>query len=201
MDTDLSDVMESQAGNSAAFGALYDRYLDRIYRFVYYKVWSKEIAEDLTSEVFTKAFQKINSFDAAKGSFSAWLYRIARNAIIDYYRTKKSTVPIDDLFDIGFDERTAEQTDALMALEKVEIYLKTLTPKQREIITLRIWEERSYKEIALIVGGTEDSVKMAFSRSIRDVREKCGALGLFLFFTMHSALLPDSLALPFKELS
>jgi RNA polymerase sigma factor (sigma-70 family) len=96
------------------------------------------------------------------------------------------------VFDIASDNRTEEQADALMSLEKVSEYLKTLNPKQREIITLRIWEERSYKEIAEIVGGTEDSVKMAFSRSIRDVREHCGTAGLTLLyvFLAHAPTLP-----------
>ncbi len=197
MDNEQTYVRKAQSGDSAGFAMLYDFYIDKIYRFIFYKTFSKEGAEDLTSDVFTKAFQKINSYDSTKGPFGAWLYRIARNAVIDHYRTRKAHVPIDDMFDIASDDRTVEQKDAIMALEKVSEYLKTLTPKQREIITLRIWEERSYKEIAEIVGGTEASVKMAFSRSIRDVREQCGTSGLTLLFMML-ACLPT---LPFSDFS
>ncbi len=196
MDDDRLYAEKCQAGDTDAFGVLYDRYIEKIYRFIYYKIFSKETAEDLTSDVFTKAFQKIDSFDAGKGNFSAWLYRIARNTVIDHYRTRKATLPIDDVFDVAFDERTVEQKDAIMALEKVSKYLDTLNPKQREIITLRIWEELSYREIAEIVGGTEDSVKMAFSRSIRDVREKLGALAVVMLFTLLGTG-----TLPFHELS
>lgn len=196
MDDDQLYAEKCQAGDAEAFGVLYDRYIEKIYRFIYYKIFSKETAEDLTSDVFTKAFQKIHSFRSTKGNFSAWLYRIARNTVIDYYRTKKATLPIDDVFDVAFDERTVEQKDAIMALEKVSKYLDTLNPKQREIITLRIWEELSYREIAEIVGGSEDSVKMAFSRSIRDVREKLGPLAVLMLFA-----LVDTGALPFHELS
>lgn len=197
MDNEQTYVRKVQSGDSAGFGVLYDFYIDKIYRFIYYKTFSKESAEDLTSEVFTKAFEKIHSYDNAKGPFGAWLYRIARNAVIDHYRTRKAHVPIDDMFDIASDDRTIEQKDAVMALEKVSEYLKTLTPKQREIITLRIWEERSYREIAEIVGGTEASVKMAFSRSIRDVREHCGTSGLALLY----ALLATLPTLPFSDFS
>jgi len=190
-------ALECQAGESASFGILYDRYIEKIYRFIYYKTFSKEVTEDLVSDVFTKALEKIHSYQPEKGPFSAWLYRIARNGVIDYYRTRKSTVTIDDTFELSTDDRTAEAHDAVNALGKVTEYLKTLTPKQREIITLRVWEEKSYREIAEIVGGTEDSVKMAFSRSIRDVREQCGPFAL----TVLMCALGNMHALPFTDLS
>lgn len=182
-------------GETEAFGVLYDRYIEKIYRFIYYKTFSKEVSEDLVSDVFTKAFGKIGSYDTGKGSFSAWLYRIARNAVIDHYRTKKATTPIEDEFDLGTDDRTPEALDALRTLAHVTEYMETLTPKQREIITLRVWEEKSYREIAEIVGGSEDSVKMAFSRSIRELREQCGPYALYMLAVM------GTLALPFQDLS
>ncbi len=197
MEDDHVYATKCHHGDVAAFGILYDRYVEKIYRFIYYKTFSKEVAEDLVSDVFTKALEKINSYNPDKGAFSAWLYRIARNAVIDYYRTRKTVVAIDDIFDLGVDDRTPEAHDAVHALGKVTDYLKTLTPKQREIITLRVWEEKSYREIAEIVGGTEDSVKMAFSRSIRDVREHCGPFAL----TLLICALGNMRALPFTDLS
>ena len=155
---------------------------------IFYKTFVKEVAEDITSDVFHKALQKIQSYDTQKGVFSAWLYRIARNNVIDYYRTQKADVPLEDVFDVGFDERTSESLDAIAALDKVQTYLETLSAKQREIITLRVWEELSYKEIAAIVGGSEDSVKMAFSRSIRDLREKCGPISPLCLFVAKGLL-------------
>ncbi len=193
MDDDALYVARCQSGETDAFGVLYDAYFDKIYRFVYYKTFSAEVAEDITSDVFHKALQKIQSFDAEKGTFSAWVYRIARNSVIDYYRTKQTVVPIEDVFDVAVDDRTVESLDAHATLTKVTEYLKTLNAKQREIITLRIWEERSYKEIAEIVGGSEDSVKMAFSRGIRELRERCGPLSPLMLFVacgLASSVLP-----------
>ncbi len=198
MDTldDSTLVTESLAGKAEAFGTLYDRYIPRIYRFIYFKTFVKETAEDITSDVFHKAYIKLDSFDNTKGTFSQWIYRIARNAVIDHYRTQKKTIPIEDVFDLGEDDRTIEEHDALLTLERVRTFMETLKPHQRELITLRIWEDRSYREIAELIGGTEDSVKMAFSRTLKELREKCGPLALLILTAM---LVSDSL--PFRELS
>jgi RNA polymerase sigma-70 factor, ECF subfamily len=187
-DDDLQYVTACKQGNTEAFGILYDRYLDKIYRFIYYKTFSKEVAEDLTSDVFHKAFVKIASFDETKGIFAPWLYRIARNSVIDYYRTKKSDVSIEDTFDVGVDERTPETLDAIADIGKVTAYLETINAKHREIIMLRVWEGKSYREIAEIIGGTENSAKMTFSRSIRELREKCGVVGLGTILLALAAL-------------
>lgn len=187
-------ILALKGGESAAFGELYDRYVGKIYRFVYYKTFVKETAEDITSDVFHKAFERIASFNPEKGNFSQWIYRIARNAVIDHYRTQKKNVPIEDVFDIGENDRTIEEHDVLLTMTHVRTYLEKLSPKQREIITLRIWEEKSYREIAEIVEGTEDSVKMAFSRAMKDLREKCGPLApLFILSVLAERALHSSL--------
>ncbi len=174
MENEADIVLRAQAGDSEAVGLIYDHYLDPIYRFIYYKVFSREVAEDLTSDTFFKALRQIGSYHAGRGRFNSWLYRIARNTVVDYYRTKKETVPIDDIFDLGQDDRTPEQIDTLASLARVEEYLKTLPARQREIITLRVWEGKSFAEIADLLDGTEASMKMAFSRSIRELRKVCG---------------------------
>ncbi len=189
-------VEEFKRGDTHAYGVLYDCYLDKIYRFIYYKIWNKETAEDITSDVFHKAFQKIDSYDPTKGTFSAWIYRIARNSVIDHYRTAKKTVDIEDAFDLGEEDRTIDEHDTLLTLGKVREFLELLSARQREIITLRVWEELSYREIAERIGGTEDSAKMAFSRAMKELREKCGPLGLIV---LTALLLTDTL--PFHELS
>lgn len=190
MENEADIVARAQTGDSEAFGLLYDHYLDPIYRFIYYKVFSRELAEDLTSDVFLKALGRLSSYNSERGRLNSWLYQIARNSVVDYYRTKKETLPIDDVFDLGHDERIPEQFDALAGLAKIEEYLRTLPARQREIITLRIWEGKSFDEIAELLGGTEGSAKMAFSRSIRQLREVCGESALSLL--LLTSVLPFS---------
>lgn len=165
-----------KAGNKEAFTNLYERYIQRIYRFVFYKTWSNDVTEDIVSAAFIKAYERIGTFDETKGSFSQWLYAIARNTVIDHYRTTKNHDNIDDLFSLGESDRTEEKLDAKESLRKIEVHIAKLNPRQREIVVLRVWEELSYKEIADIVGGSEDSVKMMFSRTIREIRDKYGTL-------------------------
>ena len=178
MDDEQKLVRSCQKGDRESFGVLYDIYVEKIFRFSYYKTFDKELAKDITSTTFTRALEKINTYDSKKGPFGAWLYRIARNAIIDFYRTENNTTSTEDVFELWFDSRIAESLDARVSLEKVVDFLKTLSPKQREIITLRIWDNLSYREISEIIGGTEASTKMAFSRAIKLVRETCGPLAV-----------------------
>lgn len=196
MENEAEIVKRAQAGDSQAFGELYDHYLGQIYRFVYYKVFSKETAEDLVSDTFMKAFGRLSSYKENRGQFSTWLYQIARNTVIDYYRTQKSHISIDDTFDIPFNERTPEQIDVLASLNKVEEYLKKLPARQREIIMMRVWEGQSFKEIASNIGGSESSIKMAFSRSIRQLRDECGDSALLWY-----ALAGTGASLPFANIS
>jgi RNA polymerase sigma-70 factor (ECF subfamily) len=186
MDVADEDIIKKcQEGDALSFGLLYDKYVEQIYRFVYYKVMHKEIAEDIVSDVFLKAFESINSYKNKGGLFSAWLYTIARNKVIDYYRSKKPTANIEDMFDIPHDAEIPEEADAKALLSKIGEYIKTLNAKQREIVLLRIWEEKSYAEIADIVGGSEDSVKMAFSRAIRTIRDVFGGVVMFLLIIRY----------------
>jgi len=89
-------IIEAIRGESSAFGQLYDHYQPRIYRFILVKVGHREEAEDLTHQVFLNAWKNIDGYQHRGFPFSSWLYSIARNAVIDYYRTNKNEVPLDD---------------------------------------------------------------------------------------------------------
>lgn len=178
-----SIIQACQQGNLEKFALLYDKYIKKIYDFVYYKTTHKETAEDLVSLTFMKALEKINGFDNDKGTFQAWLYRIARNNVIDHYRTKKTDADIEDVWDLAGDENLERDIDARQKLKKIEKYLVKLKREHREIIIMRVWQGMSHSEIAEVLGKSEASCKVAYSRAITTLRKEM-PLGLFvaLFF-------------------
>ena len=166
------------------FGRLYETYADKIYSFIYYRTSHRETAEDLTSRTFIKAIEKINSFDQNKGQFSTWLYTIARNTVIDFYRTEKSTGDIFEMLDLAGTDNIERSVGSKLEIEKVEKYLRTLEPSQREIIVMRVWDDLSYREIAAVLGKTEGACKVMFSRTIAKLNS---SLALLILLELISA--------------
>lgn len=171
MSEDTILIEQAQAGQSAAFTELYQRYVDKIYKFVFYKTMHKETAEDLTSKVFFKVLKKINTYKEGNASFKTWLYTVARNTVIDHYRSQKKDYNIDDIWDLSNKEDVAENVEVSMQIEKVKEYLKDLKTDQREIMMLRLWQGLSYKEIAEVIGKSEANCKMIYSRTVKKMRE------------------------------
>jgi RNA polymerase sigma-70 factor (ECF subfamily) len=165
-------ALKFKAGDAEAFGEIYDLLFDKIYRFIYFKTYHKETAEDITSRTFLKALGGINGFNPNKARFTTWIYRIARNAVIDYYRTRKKNSDIDDIWDIKDPSDMVLDLETKEYIAKLHTALNTLSPDVREIIILRIWEGMSYREIAGIVGKSEAGCKMAFSRAVKELRGK-----------------------------
>jgi len=174
-------IQKCQKGDLGKFGILYDKYIKKIYDFIYFKTHHKETAEDLTSQTFFKALNKINSFKLEDGFFSAWLFQIARNTVIDHYRTQKYNLDIDEVWDLSDETDIERDIDTKEKLKDVEKYLEKLTREQREVIIMRIWQEMSYKEIAEATGKTEASLKMMYSRTINKLRQE---MPLAIFISM-----------------
>lgn len=170
-DTEEDLIAACQSGDTQAFGALYDAYARKLYDFIYYKTSRKEVAEDLTSVVFMKALQNIEKYSKTEtGSFGGWLYSIARNTVIDHYRSIRPNDNLDDAFDLPHHARIEERAEANMQIEKIHAYLKQLPSVQRDIILMRVWQELPYKTIAVAVGKTEDNCKVIYSRAIKELR-------------------------------
>lgn len=168
---ELELIRKVQAGDSAGFGPLYDAHIETVYRFIWYKVRHKETAEDLTSLAMTRAFERIRSFDPEKGAFKGWLMRIARNAIIDHWRSRRDHADIDDMRDLASSSDVERDAESARLLDEVRDAMKQLSEDQRDIVMMRVWEGLSYKEIAEALGKSEDACKMAFSRAARRLRE------------------------------
>ena len=163
-------------GDSSAFGSLYDHYQAMIYRFVAIKVGSREEAEDITHQVFLSAWQKVRSYKHRGYPFSSWLYRIARNQVIDHYRAKKSEVSIDkidpELFASA--ERSSDNLAEKFQLEKVRKAIAELKPDYQDVVIMRFVEDISLKEAAAILKKSEGAIKLIQHRAIKELKKVLG---------------------------
>ena len=155
---------------SIAFAQVYDLYIGQIYGYLFNRVQNRQIAEDLTSEVFLKALKAFDRFDPNRASVKTWLYQIARNHLIDYYRTRKVTEDIEQVELASENLQMDSELENTLNLEKLRKLLSELPEESRELITLRIWDELSYKEIAEVTGKNEGALKVAFSRVLKQLQ-------------------------------
>lgn len=158
-----------------AFAELYDAYVQRIYRFVFFKVGSREEAEDLTSEVFLKAWGYVNDGKEVK-SFSGLLYRVARNCIIDLYRNRAThpEVSLGEDDDVSDKNKWSERVGATVASQEVVKILKKLKQEYQEVITLRYVDELEIDEIAEIINKSNLTVRVTLHRALKKLKEMIG---------------------------
>ncbi|MBT3412470.1 MAG: RNA polymerase sigma factor [Candidatus Jacksonbacteria bacterium] len=171
--TDKFLLLKIQSGDPEAFAQIYDGYIDDIYRFVFYKVSHQHEAEDLSSEVFLKTWAYIKGGNSVK-NVRALLYRIARNLVIDYYRTnkKRTAVNYEDLSEIlaSKDPHLDEEIsfDELRLLLEKGIY--SLTEDYRDIILLRYVEGLTIQEISEIMDRTKGACRVLLHRAIKALK-------------------------------
>ncbi len=186
-DQDVQYIRRVQAGDTAAFGYVYDTHIDPIYRFVFFKTHHPQLAEDLTSEIFLKALDRIHTYKPSRGSFRTWLYRLARNMVIDHYRTAKQTVPIDEIIESVRSGGSHEHAvDHVLLIERLGKQLAGFTPVEKDVVMLRIWQEMPYRDIATIVGKREVNCKKIYARAIHKLQQQ---FPLHLFILMFVPLL------------
>lgn len=162
-------VLQAQDGNSEAFGQLYDAYMERIYRFVYFRVEDQQTAEDITSQVFLKAWSNLDRFSFNRTPYLAWLYTIAHNAVIDHYRTRKVTAALDDVQLSQQDHAEAVENDIDLTAEMKSIKnaLQMLTDDQQKVLTLKFIEGMSNNEIARHLGKREGAIRALQMRGLQ----------------------------------
>ena len=170
---DAGLAVRASKGESAAFGLLYDKHVDAIYRYVYYRVRDDAEAEDLTSDVFMRALKAMPRYEPRQ-AFLAWLYRIARNAVIDRARRGNRQVSYEDALEHPTPDQIVVPDEQVLAHSDNETLrgaLAKLTPLQQEVIVLRFLEGYSTEEIAKIVGKREGTVRGIQFRAIGTLRQ------------------------------
>lgn len=166
-------IKEAIAGKSAPFGLLYDHYQPIVYRFIYLKVSHREEAEDLTHQVFLSAWQNISGFKIKKeASFIGWLYQIARNKVIDHYRTKKPTIDIDNIADPPEIGKSNEETaDFKIEIKMVKKAIPLLSEIEQDVVIMRFVEDLASKEVAEILEKSEGAIRLIQHRAIKKLKD------------------------------
>jgi RNA polymerase sigma-70 factor (ECF subfamily) len=165
-------IERAKRGETQAFGLLYDHYHERIYRFIFLKVSNKEDAEDLTHQVFLSAWQNIKNYKEFGFPFSSWLYKISRNAVIDFYRSKKIETSLEEVQnELSSDEIKTDNIDLKIQIEEVMKALKQLKPDYQDIIIMRFVDDLSVKEVAKALDKSEGAIKLMQHRAINNLKK------------------------------
>ena len=167
-------VKQAQSGSAAAFSALYEHYYDSIFRYVSFRTGNIAEAEDITAEVFVRMIESIHRFKWKGYPFSSWLFRIAHNLVVDFYRKKgrRNVVPMDSappivetaVFDVD------ARMDVELAMGDVRKAMESLTELQREAITLRFAAGLSISETAKAMGRKDNAVKALQHAGLKKLR-------------------------------
>lgn len=170
-------VIEAAKKDPRRFGGLYDRYYKQIFLFVFKRTGDEDAAGDIVSQVFLKALNNLKKYTYRGVPFSAWLYRIASNEVAQHYRNQKGQrtvsmerTQIEEMMGSVDDEPRPDRSEQYR-----EVLLETIQemkPEEIEMIELRFFEQRPFKEVAFIMGITENNAKVRMYRIVERLRSK-----------------------------
>jgi RNA polymerase sigma-70 factor (ECF subfamily) len=171
---DAALARRAGSGEVEAFGVLYDRYVDAVYRYVFYRVRNEAEAEDVTSDVFMRALRAIPKYEPRQ-AFLAWLYRIARNAVIDRSRRRaaRQQVSFEDALAHPHADHVVTPDEGLLAGSDASVVrraMERLTPLQQEILVLRYVEGFDTKTISKLVGKADGTIRGIEFRALTALR-------------------------------
>jgi RNA polymerase sigma-70 factor (ECF subfamily) len=167
-------VERAQAGEAEAFGLIYDRYVDTVFRFIYFRVGNRQLAEDLTSDTFLRALKRIGSFTWQGRDLGAWLVTIARNLVADHFKSGRYRLEVTtgDVLDADREDRGPEGSPEAAVVDHITNVallgaVKQLNPEQQECIVLRFLQGFSVAETAQAMGKNEGAIKALQYRAVR----------------------------------
>lgn len=178
-------LVEDAKEDPRKFGKLFDAYYQPIFNYVLRRVGETALADELTSNVFFKAFARMDKFEWRGVPYGAWLYRIAGNEVKSHYRGKKWLLSLDDLREmVGFEPVASEDLEEELVqaqnefeqqrrFQEMSELIRELPVKYQEVIHLRFFEEKSIRQIAEILEKKEGTVKSLLSRGLSKLRDKC----------------------------
>ncbi len=167
----LKKLARQAKKDKQALGELYEALFDRVYAYFFYRVAIQEVAEDLTQQLFLKVISALASYRLTRRPFSAWVFKIAHNLLVDYYRQKKDEVTLE--VGLPFEDKSAqaelEQLEERAILEKA---LRKIKDDYREVVYLRFLVGLSVKETAYAMGRSESAIKLLQLRALRALRKE-----------------------------
>jgi RNA polymerase sigma-70 factor, ECF subfamily len=172
---DESALIQQAKTDKEAFGQLYERYVDRIYSYIYYRTGNNHDAEDLTARVFFRAMQHIGNYREQGVPFSAWLYRIAHNLVANWYRdqNRRKIISLEDVSQWRLGQDTPET--AVQLLEDKEALLtviRRLPADRQELLILKFVDGLPNAEIGAIMGRSEGAIKSLYHRALLSLRDE-----------------------------
>jgi len=175
--SDEAMLVQRAIGHDAeAFGRLYDMNVDRVYRHIYYRVGNEQDAEDLTQQVFLKAWQAIDRYKKTASPFVAWLMTISHNLVVDFYRTKKDKAYLEAEI-LADDSASSPEGAAEASFEQQRLRraILQLGGDEQQVVMLRLIEDFEFAEIASLLKKKEGNVRVILHRALvklRDILEK-----------------------------
>ncbi|MFA6521399.1 MAG: sigma-70 family RNA polymerase sigma factor [Candidatus Gracilibacteria bacterium] len=171
-------VEQSKRGDSDAFGKLYDIFVNPIYRYIYYRVNHQE-AEDLTELVFLKTWENINQYKADQKSFSSWIFRIAHNLVVDFYRLHKSSEElVENIKDERREAHASFRANLNLDKEMLGVALGKLKDSYRQILVLKYINDFSNDEIAGITGRSQAALRILQFRALKHLKRILEEMGM-----------------------
>lgn len=170
-------IRKIKKGDKEAFGEIYELFAERIFRYIYFKVGKREEAEDLTQQVFVRVWESLDDFKFRKNPFSSWVYRIAHNLVVDFYRKQKDVLSLNDDIKIeiadslDLDERLYYKEE----VKKILSLINRLPQEQKDILILRFVDDLSYGEIARIMKKSPLTLRVLQHRALKKLKELIGS--------------------------
>lgn len=172
--SDLDLVILAKADDKEAFGELYERYVEKIYNYIYYRTGNHHDAEDLTARVFHRAMGHIESYTERGVPFQAWLYRIAHNLVANWHRDRgrRKVIPLDEFIAASLHTDTAEhQAEDKEEREALLSAIRQLPEERQQLLVLKFVEQLSNAEIGVIMDRTEGAIKSLYHRTLIALRD------------------------------
>ncbi len=167
----LKLIRKAVSGDGAAFGQIYNIYAEKVYRFIFYRVNHRETAEDLVAEVFVRVLDKLPAIKRSE-AFAGWLFQIARNLVIDYYRSRRPQIDLLELENIlEYEDNLVDRANLGFDQQVFLTALKKLSPDQQVVIKLKFIDELENHEIAKVLDKSEGAIRVIQHRAIAELKK------------------------------